>query len=138
MMLPEPMGPAIIAAYKALKVTGTLPGVTLHRYQCRQRGCTLVVVFRLPAGVVAYTPPYRLSPGLTQRDTSESGRAKNSVDGANHWPAHGYDLADLAAWDGAAGIPIQCAHKRENLDPRDMLAAVANVTPGKPTRPTVL
>lgn len=137
-MLPVSLGPQIIAAYKALKVTGTLPGVTLQRYQCKQRGCTLAVVFRLPAGIVAYTPPYRLSPGLTVRDTSESGRATNSLDGANHWPAHGYDLADMAAWEGVAAVPIQCAHKRDNLDPRGMLAAVEKVTPGKPTRPTML
>lgn len=134
----SPVGAQVVAAYQALRSTGGLSKVTLHRYQCRAKGCTLAVVFRLPAGVVAYTPAYRLSPGMTAAQTSADGRESNSVDGVNHWPAHGWDLADLAAWQGRALVSIQCAHYRGTLDPRAMLVAVDGVKPGRPTRPTVL
>ncbi len=122
----------IVAAFKALKATGRLRGVIQAEYRCR-RGCHLGTVFAVPAGPMFYTPSYRLSPTRNDLTSVESARAKNTLDGNRTWKERGFDLTDLAEWEGSAAVDVQCNHVEPlRLDPRAVVSKLGR--PGSPSR----
>ena len=80
-------------AYAALKSSGRLPSHRVLVYRCPRR-CLLLDVLAFPQGVVFHQPPYKRSPALNARTSSESGRAKNTTAGERHWKAQTYFAKD--------------------------------------------
>ncbi len=128
-------------AYVALRDSGKLSKVTLHRYLCRARSCMIATVFRLDRLTLCAVRDYTYSPGLNEAVSVPSARAKKTLDGDRHWPGHVYDveeLADFNAGDVKAGMDMNCRHQRGVVLPDDVLAKVAGVRPGHPGPPTRL
>lgn len=120
-----------------LRNAGLLSRVALHRYMCK-RGCQLATVFRFEGMTLAAVRDYKYSPGLNAERSVASARERNTLDGNRHWPAHVYDVGDLATWGESAGFDVACGHHRSTLAAREVLASVDDVTPGKPRKPTRL
>ncbi|RCL89394.1 MAG: hypothetical protein DBW62_04485 [Microbacterium sp.] len=123
--------------YAALDNQGLLSRVTTHRYICR-RGCPIATVYKVGAAVMLAVRDYKYSPGLNEAQSVESARAKNTLDGNRHWPAHVYDMTDLAEWGDDAGASIVCRHYRGVLTGKRVLEDSRDVAPGHPNKPTRL
>lgn len=134
---------AIQRAYQALRDTKDARGVpllnrvALHRYQCH-RGCQIAIVFKAAGRVMCAVRDYKYSPGLNEKQSVESARSKNTIDGDRHWPSHVYDVTSLADWGDGTGMSLACRHYRGLLSGAQVLRDVAGVEPGSPRKPTRL
>lgn len=134
---------ALQRAYQALRDTNDSRGVpllnrvTLHRYQCA-RGCQVATVFRAGQTTMCVVRDYKYSPGLNDTQSVESARAKNTLDGERHWPPHVFDVDSIAEWGEGTGMSVTCRHYRGVLSGARVLRDVADVSPGKPRKPTRL
>lgn len=129
---------AVNDAYQHLDNAGLVNRVTVHRYVCA-RGCGVrAVVIRLGDRVIMRTRDYKFSPGFNEARSVESARARNTLDGARHWPGHTYDVSALAEWGPTAGMDVNCRHATTTALAVDVLANVADVSPGHPGPPTLL
>lgn len=128
---------AIEQAYLHLRNAGLLSKVTLLKYQC-VRGCQLVTVFRLDETTLAAVRDYKYSPGMNLQQSVESARQSKTLDGNRHWPAHVYDVAELAMWGREAGMSVNCRHIMTTLMAQEVMEAVEGISPGRPGKPTRL
>lgn len=128
---------AIQDAYQQLRDTGLLSRVTVHRYMC-QRGCQIATVFRTGGSTLCAVRDYKYSPGLNKSQSVESARMKNTLDGDRHWPAHVYDVDELAEWGENTGMSVACRHYRGVLNGARVLADSRDAKPGHPGKPTRL
>ena len=130
---------ALDSAHQWLKDGALLSKVTTHRYVCR-RGCKLIAtVFQIGDVVACAVEDYKLSPGLNLAESTEAGRARNTLDGRGHWPGHVYDVRQLAANGPDASMDdMICSHHHGKVLASDVLAAVEGVRPGHPGAPTRL
>ena len=79
-------------------------------YYCPNKSrCTLVEVFKLPAGTLVHTPRYKVSDNLNRKTSNESGRASNTEDGNRHWKSHAFFT------DAALNITLNCDHVRQRV-----------------------
>lgn len=123
--------------YAALRDNGLLSRVTTHRYMCR-RGCQIATAYKVGAAVMLAVRDYKYSPGLNEARSVESARAKNTLDGDRHWPAHVYDMTEHAEWGDDAGASIVCRHYHGLLTGKRVLGDSRDVVPGHPNKPTRL
>jgi len=130
---------ALDSAHQWLRDAGALPKVTTHKYVC-QRGCKLIAtVFQIGDVVACAVEDYKLSPELNLSESTEAGRARNTLDGRGHWPGHVYDVRQLAASGPNASMDdMICSHHHGKVLASDVLAAVDGVRPGHPGAPTRL
>jgi len=123
------------ALYIKLRDAGLIAKVTVLRFLCRQRSCVIGTVFTLGDTVYCHVRDYKFSPGMNAAESSESGRRNNTLDGDHHWPAHVYDVNELAAFDSTAGFHINCRHAHKMVNARELLQLVEGVQPGHPIKP---
>lgn len=103
------------AIYEALRSTGRLPRQRALTYRCRNRArCLLLEVIPTPEGLLFHTPEYKLSRKLNEASSSESGRAKNTVDGQRHWRGHSFFE------ESAGNCPVNCDHVRDAIELADV------------------
>jgi len=129
---------AVDTAYQQLENAGLLPKVVVHRYLCAKGNCLLATVIRVGDVTLTRTKDYKLSPGLNRKQSVESARKKNTLDGDRHWPGHTYDVSELASWGDTVGIDLTCRHDVRTVRATTMLAASLQARPGHPSRPTLL
>lgn len=106
-------------------------------YRCpNKRGCLLLHAWR--GGVnqtYFYIPPYKMSPTRNARESVESARKKNTLDGNRVWRPRAGVLDDLLEWGDAIGLAVQCDHlAARTVTPGDIIRDAARSTAGKPTR----
>lgn len=109
-------GTVAAAAYAALKATGKLSSHRLLTYRCERR-CLLLDVINLPQGVVLHQPSYKLSPSINEVTSNESGRAKNTRDGARRWQAQTYFASEFI------NAALVCDHLQYRVIDRDDVQA---------------
>ena len=130
---------ALDSAHQLLRDAGALSKVTTHSYVCRHGCRRLATVFQIGDVVACAVEDYKLSPGLNLAESTEAGRARNTLDGRGHWPGHVYDVRRLAASGPAASMDdMICSHHHGKVLASDVLAAVKGVRPGHPGAPTRL
>lgn len=128
---------ALESAHRQARDGGFLAKLTLHKYQCL-RGCQLATVFRAGGATLCAVRDYKYSPGLNLAQSVPEARAKNTIDGDRHWPAHVYDVDEIAEWGEGTGMSVNCRHYRGLLEGTRVLNDVASATPGHPGKPTRL
>ena len=137
-----------LADYQSM-TTAVRRQVLLAEYRCRTKGCLLLHVWQTPQGRFWYTPRYKLSPQLTESDTTESARDKRTDDGGRWLPrADSLDrlLAFFAnesetetgelvvtSYSNEGGLPLNCEHVRSTVDVA-ALAEAATAAPGQPVK----
>lgn len=121
--------------YQRLENAGVVTRVKVGTYLCELRGCKLAVVVSVGGHTIVRTRDHKKSSGLNEATTAESARRERTLDGDKHWPGHTFDASELAEWEGGALVPMPCRHRQRNVDPRDILAYVVGVTPGRPVKP---
>ena len=125
-------------AYVHLRDAGLLANAEVHRYMCR-RGCQLVKVFRWGGTTLAYVADYRFSPGMNAAKSVPEARAKNTLDGDRWWPAHVYDVTEVAKWAAeGGGVTVACRHFHGLLRGDEILADIAPALQGRKINPTRL
>ena len=132
---------AIDKLHQTLSERGWLHRVRLHTYICARRGCKIATVYRAAGLTLCEVRDYKLSPGMNQARSVAEARAKNTLDGDRHWPSRVYDVEELdrfSAGTQLVGVTMNCPHYTGTQLARDILATVADVRPGKPTKPTRL
>lgn len=126
-----------LASYQAMTAKARRQ-VLLAEYRCRTKGCLLLHVWQSPHGRYWYTPPYDLSPQVTQDETVESARAKRTADGYRKWlPRAGSFDELLDFFDGApesGGLTLTCDHVRETVTVGRLAADAGGATPGAPAK----
>lgn len=109
--------------------------VTVLSYYCpNRRSCELLTVWQSPTGRLLRLPPYKLSKETNTGESSEGGRRKNTRDGDRHWTPSFVPVDEL--WP-EVGLPLNCDHYRATWPVPDLLADLANGTPGEPMRRVV-
>ncbi len=136
-----------LAMYQAMDAKARRQ-VLLAEYRCHaKRGCLLLHVWQTPQGRFWYTPRYKLSPRLTESDTTESAREKRTDDGGRWLPRAGSldGLLDFFAnesetdsgevvvtsYSDEGGLPVTCKHVRSTVAVAELAEAAAAV-PGQP------
>lgn len=123
----------IIAAYESMRPKDRR-GSALAIWRCKQKGCTLLFVWRSPMGTLFYQPRHKSSPGMNLETSTESGRRKNTFDGDNHWKPTAGVLDHLRGWGAQASLTVQCGHiPRQSIYEPDLFEVVDAATPGRPT-----
>ena len=128
---------ALDSAHLSLVGADALSKVTTHRYLCRLHGCPIATVFLIGDVVACAVRDYKLPPGVNLSESTEAGRARNTLDGKRWWPGHVYDVNQLAV-DPNGGMDMNCRHRHGKVLAADVLAAVDGVRPGHPGAPTRL
>lgn len=83
--------------YRALMVSDRLPQLRRLTYRCATPArCLLLDAVETPMGVLLHQRRFKQSPMLNEARSSESGRAKNTSDGNNHWMPRTYWLTASA------------------------------------------
>ena len=123
--------------HRELVARGELGRWVLHRYMCR-RGCQVATVFRYQGLTLCAVADHKLSHGANQTRSVAAARLKNTLDGDRHWPAHVYDVDELAEFGPDVGVSMACRHQLTVTLAVDVLAAVEGVTAGHPRPPTRL
>lgn len=124
---------AALATYSTPEGRRAVKAVALAEYRCAGHGCLLFHVWRSPAGVMFYRPPYKLSDARNETESSAEGRKANTYDGENHWRPNAGSLEVARGWDGHA-MPLQCDHVQLNVETARILEDADNATPGRPVR----
>lgn len=129
---------AVHDAYQRLENAGLISKVTVHRYNCRRCGPRATVI-RVAGQTIARTRDNKFSPGLNEQRSTESARARRTLDGGRHWPGQTHDVDDLADDGGDdVGFDVNCRHVTATIIAREVLALTRDVTPGRPGKPTLL
>lgn len=124
----------VAAAYESAGRKRIAP-VTVATFHCAaRRSCTLLTVWRTPAGLMFYRPRYRNSPALNAAESNAEGREANTEDGERRWRARAGNLDRLRDWGEHAGMELNCDHAHTFMRMPDLLAVVDRGTPGAPTR----
>lgn len=126
---------AIQSLHTFLVAEKLLSKVTLHKYICRQKGCQIATVFRAAGLTLCAVRDNKLSPGLNEAVSVEAARAKNTLDGARHWPGHVYEVDRLAV-DPRGGMEMECRHRHGAVLASDVLAVARGISPGHPGAPS--
>lgn len=103
-------------------------------WRCKQRGCTLLLVWDAPEGTLWLRPAYKLSHGLNIESSSEAGRANNTLDGDRHWKANVAPFDQVRGYDPGGGLSLECRHVHRYVNRDELVAAVDNSRPGEPTK----
>lgn len=104
------------AAYGALRAQGKLGSHRVLAYRCSRRCLLLdVLMFPEPLGVIVHQPRYKLSPTVNEASSSESGRAKNTEDGARRWRARYYSPDEML------NAALNCDHLQHVVIDRDRI-----------------
>lgn len=82
--------------YRALMVSGRLPGTRRLTYRCAAHRCLLLDAVETPIGIVLHQTRYKYSEGENTQRSSEAGRARNTYDGATHWRERTYYIEQSA------------------------------------------
>jgi len=106
--------------YRALESSGRLSKLRRLTYRCRAGRCLLLDAVATPLGTICHQTRYKYSPAENERRSSESGRAANTYDGANHWKARTYWMGESALsatfWeDAGANLEVTCDHVLSHL-----------------------
>lgn len=102
--------------YRALLTSGRLSGLRRLTYRCATEArCTLLDAVETPLGLVMHQVRYKYSAGENLERSSESGRAANTYDGANHWRERSYFVEQSALspsflGDDGAHLEVTCDH----------------------------
>ncbi len=123
----------------------TLPREWLRRsllveYRCGNRsGCLLLHVWRGDSGRTNfYVPSYKMSRRRNAKESVESARRTNTLDGDRIWRPRAGTLDDLAEWGNEIGIGLECDHLLPvTRTPAEILADAAKATRGRPHRRTI-
>lgn len=114
--------------------------VMLAEYRCPVRGCLLLHAWQSPAGVLFYRPAYKIGREMNLTESSESGRARNTTDGENHWkPQAGLlDTYRDVGWREGVRITLRCDHVNVAVHPGKIIRDIdAAEQPGKAVRRVV-
>lgn len=84
------------ALYQAMLTSGRLPQQRRLTYRCTARRCLLLDAVETPLGTLLHQDRYKYSEAENLRRSSESGRQKNTYDGATHWRERTYWLEQSA------------------------------------------
>lgn len=125
---------AIEDLYISLTNAKLLRRVTLHEYRCK-RGKPLAIVFGSRGLTLCATSDYKFTRGLNESVSVEAARKSRTLDGERWWPSHVYDVSEMSEF---GGMQIACEHYRGTLVASEVLQTVNGVTPGHPTKPTIL
>jgi hypothetical protein len=109
----------------------------LVEYRCsNRRGCLLLHVWRGEGQrLFFYVPSYKNSPERNARESVESARQKNTLDGDRIWKPKAGSLEALPEWGSAIGIGLQCDHLLPvTRTPTQLIEDAGRATPGQPTR----
>ena len=114
-------GERATTAYAALKAAGKIKDHRLVAYRCAtDHRCLLLDVLRIPGQVIVHAPPYRLSPNLNTKRSSESGRAKNTRDGDRRWKGHTFDAGSALNFtlncDHVASVVLEKSEVQSDID----------------------
>lgn len=137
-----------LAMYQALDAK-IRRNALLAEYRCRVKGCLLLHVWQTSQGRFWYTPRYKLSPELTESDTTESARDKRT-DEDGRWIPRADSLDRLLAffadesetetgelvvtsYSDEGGLPLNCEHVRSTVGVAALAEAAAAV-PGQPVK----
>jgi hypothetical protein len=123
----------ITTAYTSPEGRRAMQQSALLEYRC-PKGCLLLHVWRSPAGLMFYQPPYKLSPSLNEVRSSPSGRAKNTLDGERRWRATAGVLDEYRGWGPDTTLGLNCHHLNHHEKTDALLEAADAATPGTPTR----
>lgn len=108
--------------YRALKKTKRLSKQRSVTYLCGNgHRCRLLDVVQTPTGLLLHVPRYKLSPGVNEESSNESGRAANTEDGDRHWRGHSFyadEAADL--------LTLTCDHVRDTIAVADVIKDMQN------------
>lgn len=101
--------------YRVLLSSGRLSRLRRLTYRCAAGRCTLLDAVETPLGIVLHQVRYKYSEGENLSRSSESGRAKNTYDGANHWRERSYFIEQSALsatfiGDTGARLDVTCDH----------------------------
>lgn len=140
-----------------LEMYQSLPPTILRRallaeYRCRVKGCLLLHVWQTSQGRFWYSPRYKLSPRLTESDTTESARQKRTDEKGRWLPRAGSldQLLDFFAnesetdsgevvvtsYSDEGGLPLNCEHVRSTVGAA-ALAQTLTAVPGAPVTPFI-
>lgn len=110
--------PAVL--YRALMVSDRLPHLRRLTYRCATPArCLLLDAVETPLGLLLHQRRYKYSEAENEARSSESGRRKNTYDGASHWRERTYYLEQSAlAYPDDTPAPhlgITCDHVLDHL-----------------------
>ncbi len=128
---------SIDRTYFGLRDLGLLSKVIVHRYQCK-RGCQIAQAYSHGGRVFLSVRDYKYSRGMNEASSVPRAREKNTLDGDRHWPAHVYDMTQLAEWGDDAGAQAICRHYKGLLTGSRVLRDADGVLPGRGGKPTTL
>lgn len=103
-------------------------------WRCKQRGCTLLLVWDAAEGTLWLRPAYKLSHGLNLESSNAAGREHNTIDGHRHWKANLAPFDQVRGYDPGGGISLECRHVHRYVDRDEMVSAVDSSRPGEPTK----
>lgn len=129
----------IRAGYEALPKEW-LRAAVLVEYRCpNKRGCLLLHAWRGDdSSTYFYIPSYKMSPARNARESVESARLKNTLDGDRVWRPKAGRLDGLEEWGDEIGLGLECDHLLPvTVTPAEILRDAATATRGKPHRRTI-
>lgn len=88
---------------ETLRATGRARAHLAQTYRCVRR-CSLLELYRTPGGMIAFIPPYRLSPRMNSETSTDEGRRANTIDGDRRWKGRAFPL------DTRFDYSLQCNH----------------------------
>lgn len=93
------------AFYAMLQRLGQVKSHRVFVYRCAtDRRCLLADVLNTTSGILIHQPGYKLSAEVNSANSTESGRAKNTTDGARHWKDRTFMLSQ------ALNLTLSCDH----------------------------
>lgn len=136
------------ATWQKLENAGLLNRVKVQEYRCA-KGCRLALVIRLGDVVLMRTRDYVMRPHTNEARSVATARARNTLNGSDHWPGHTFNVGqsagqlDRASWGEAIvgdrfRADANCKHGLRTLDFVAVLASIKDTRPGFPNKPCIM
>lgn len=108
----------------------------LVEYRCpNKKGCLLLHAWRGsdPSPTFFLIPKYKMSRERNARESVESARHKNTLDGDRVWRPRAGILDDMQGLGDSIGLGVQCDHlDPRTITPAEILADAQRATRGRP------
>jgi hypothetical protein len=136
------------ATWQKLENAGLLNRVKVQEYRCA-KGCRLALAIRLGDVVLMRTRDYRMRPHTNEARSVPTARAKNTLNGSDHWPGHTFNVGESAGqvdpgewgqprWGDRFRADANCKHGLRTIDFVEVLDSVRDTRPGHPNKPCIM